>query len=317
MLVNYISLPNYGETACRIAFTGIRIHYQKYFLPQYRIILGACIKPMISKKKLLAVLVVIMGLLLSSCSLNSKKENAELSQEPSSIDASISSEESVESNNSTANSTVPSDLSQAETSTDSKGNSTGADKNNSDSQPALKPPAPVSKPSGGSARPNNSGSSGGSVNTPNGNSNEGSSTTTPTQHVHKWEKQPKGSVFDWENSCGPDENGYTTNVEIATNKDNKKVGIYMCVNCYKYYGSPSNNEWENRYWDHIEKPGPCCGVGYCTYPVYAIYEAYYCRECESWKRGKLSIYGYYDYSNGAEWIFLEPWQIKELNLAMP
>ena len=130
------------------------------------------------------------------------------------------------------------------------------------------------------------------------------------------EKQPIGSVFDWTNSSGPDENGYTSNKDIAQNRNGKKMGIYACVKCYKYLGHHENDIWEVRYWEHIDQPGPCLGVGYTGCHVLAIYEAFYCPECEAWKRGDKAVsYGYYDYSNGVKWIPLVQWQIDELNLA--
>lgn len=142
--------------------------------------------------------------------------------------------------------------------------------------------------------------------------------TEPSEHVHKWEKWPKGMTTDWSadySGSPPDENGYTNNMEIATDKNGKKIAIHMCSRCYTFFGGCDGEEWIGRFWDHIEN---IHNVGYCTYSVYAVFDVYSCEECGRFKRGDFSFYGYLDYSNGgAEWIYLEPWQIEELNLPMP
>lgn len=255
---------------------------------------------MISKKSIVAVIVMVMVMVLAltACSSDNGKKANVPPQESHTVDSTINDEEMSKSENQSDISDVSTDSSHIETVTDA---------NVPTSKPSQNPIESPSKPTGGSAsKPNNPGDNG-----------SGSSSSNPTPHIHSWEKQPKGNTFDWGNSCGPDENGYTTNREIAKNKNGKTIGIYMCAICYKYYGSPDNGEWEARYHDHIYKPGPCCGAGYCTYDVYAVFDAFHCKECDAWKRGNIAFYGYYDYSNGAKWIYLEPWQIKELNLEMP
>lgn len=274
---------------------------------------------MISKKSILAVLVMVMVLALTACSSDNGKKTNVPPQESHTVDSTINDEEMSKPENQSDISDVSTDSSHIETVTDNQENSSSTTANVPTSKPSQNPIETPSKPTGVSAsKPNNPGDNdSGSVSKPNGENNSGSSSSKPTPHIHKWEKQPKGDTFEWENSCGPDENGYTTNREIAKNKNGKKIGIYMCAVCYKYYGSPDNDEWSARYWDHIEKPGPCLGAGYCTYNVYTVYDAFHCAECDAWKRGGVSFYGYYDYSNGVKWIYLEPWQIKELNLEMP
>jgi hypothetical protein len=137
----------------------------------------------------------------------------------------------------------------------------------------------------------------------------------PTPHEHKWEKWPKGMTTDWSGDYSgspPDENGYTNNMEIATDKNGKKIAIHMCSRCYAFFGGCDGEEWIGRFWDHIEN---IHDVGYCTYSVYAVFDVYSCEECGHFKRGDFSFYGYLDYSNGgAEWIYLTPEQIEELNL---
>ena len=286
---------------------------------------------MILKKSIVAVIVMVFA--LTACSSDNDKKANVLPQESHTVDSTISDEEMSNSENQSDTSDVSTDSSHVETATDNQENNSSTAANVPASKPSQDPIKSPSKPTGGStSKPNNPGNNGsgsvskpntsgdkdgGSTSKPNGENNGESSSDKPTQHVHKWKKQPKGSIFEWENACGPDENGYTTNVEIAENKNGKKIGIYMCAICYEYYGSPSSDEWESRFWDHIEKPGPCCGAGYSSYPVYAVYEVFHCDECDSWKRGKVFLYGYYDYSNnGAKWIYLKSWQIKELNLKM-
>lgn len=59
--------------------------------------------------------------------------------------------------------------------------------------------------------------------------------------------------------------------ELAREKDENGVGIYMCVRCYEYFGRHEELMLE-RYWNLISQDGPCLGVGYCTYYVYAVQE---------------------------------------------
>ncbi len=268
--------------------------------------------------KFISLMLVVL-VLFTACSSKETPEIGESSQESQATDSVMSSEEINESE-------IQSDVGDSTEASSafemSTGNQVSSSSGASDSQhnapPAAKPSQkPSTTPSGG-----NSSSTTPSVPTPpsNGGGSGSSSSSKPTEkpvpHTHNWKKQPKGQIFEWENSCGPDENGYTNNRDIAQNKNGKKIGIYMCAICYKYYGGV-NNDWENRFWDHIEQDGPCKGAGYCAYPVYAIYDAFHCEGCDAWKRGNFSMYGYYDYSNGAKWIFLQPWQIDELNLKRP
>lgn len=140
--------------------------------------------------------------------------------------------------------------------------------------------------------------------------------TEPSGHTHNWEKWPKGMTTDWSGEYSgspPDENGYTNNKEIAEDKNGKKISINMCAKCFTYFGSPSTDLWIGRYFEHAETAGH---GRYCSYPVYAIYDVYYCEECGHFKRGDFSFYGYFDYSDDydIEWIYLTPEQIEELNL---
>ena len=59
--------------------------------------------------------------------------------------------------------------------------------------------------------------------------------------------------------------------ELAREKDENGVGIYMCVRCYEYFGRDEELMLE-RYWNPISQDGPCLGVGSCAYHVYAVQE---------------------------------------------
>lgn len=207
------------------------------------------------------------------------------------------------------------------TATGNQGNSSSKTNNVLASKPSQKPAEVPSQPTGGSSsKPNNPGNNGGgSASKPSNPGNNGMSSSSkpaekPATHTHNWKKWPKGMTTDWSadySGSPPDENGYTNNKEIAEDKNGKKIGIYMCASCYMYFGRPDNDEWIGRFWDHVEN-----GHGrYCSYPVYAVFDVYYCEGCGHFKRGAFSFYGYYDYSKEIpEWIYLEPWQIEELNL---
>lgn len=147
-------------------------------------------------------------------------------------------------------------------------------------------------------------------NSVNSGSNQPTEPEKPAGHVHNWVKEPKGLTVNWQ-GVGPDENGYTSNMEIAEDKNGKKVSINMCATCYEYFGI--GDVAFDRYWEHSNKMNH---GGYSTYRVYAVYDVYFCEECTSYKRGGFSFYGYYDYSrqNNPQWIYLTATQIAELNL---
>lgn len=131
----------------------------------------------------------------------------------------------------------------------------------------------------------------------------------PPVHIHKWTMYLSGEPVDW-NVDGPLEEETD---EIAEDRNGKKIGINMCARCYAYFGHPDNDEWIGRFWDHCDNVHD---AGYCTYPVYAFYDAYFCEGCGRFTRGRFSEYGYYDYSNGIKSICLTPEQVEELNLPL-
>lgn len=145
-------------------------------------------------------------------------------------------------------------------------------------------------------------------------SNSSTSSNPPTSskpivHTHTWEKCPQGTLMDWSAGCGPDENGYTTNVEVVTS-------INVCGICHCYFGRGDISFI--RYMEHSDMPGPCYGRGYYTVPVRAVYELYECPACYSYKRGELDYYGYISFTSGQDesgkWFYLTPQQIEELGL---
>lgn len=115
-------------------------------------------------------------------------------------------------------------------------------------------------------------------------------------HSHKWET-------GWLDS------------EIATDRNGKKIGINMCAKCFAYFGSPDNDEWVVRYWDHCDNVHD---TGYSSYPVYAYYDIEWCPGCDGKNRLGFAYYAYLDYSvsNKVGTIILEPWQVEELNLPL-
>lgn len=220
-----------------------------------------------------------------------------------------------------ASSTASENSNISSTVNDSSGSSNTSSQS-SESRKTSKPTNPGKPGDGGTAtkpgKPNNGGTATKPSNSGNGGSSkptEPETPTTPPPHVHNWVKQPKEMTVDWSQSNGPDENGYTTNKEIAADINGKKIGLYMCAKCFEYYGRFDDDKWIGRYWKHAEENKG--HGGYSSYPAYAIYDLYYCEGCQSFKRGGLSFYGYADYSKDIpEWIYLEPWQIEELNLPM-
>ena len=256
------------------------------------------------KKTIGAVIALVLSiiLLLTGCG-NSTTEKIS-SQEDSSSVVSDTSSIAEEKENPSSSVSEPESSSAASSVADTPSSST--DKERPESSKSDHQSGTSSKPSGGgnTGKPSNGSSS---------KPTEPEKPIEPPVHTHNWEKMPKGEIYNW-SGTSPDENGYTNNGGIATDKNGKEVYINMCVKCYTFYGS--GDKWFDRFWEHTNTDGPCKGLGWCTYAVYAVYDVYYCEGCDQLKRGAFSFYGYYDYSNGYEWIYLEPWQIEELGLPM-
>ena len=273
------------------------------------------------KKTIGAVIALVLSVtvLLTGCG-NSTTEKISSQDDSSSV---VSDTSSIAEEKENPSSSVSEPESSSATSSVADTPSSSTDKERPESSKSDHQPGTSSKPSGGgnTGKPSN----GGSANKPskpdsstsgNGSSSKPTEPEKPIEppvHTHNWEKMPKGTIYNW-SGTSPDENGYTTNGGIATDKNGKEVYINMCVGCYTFYGN--GDKWFDRFWEHTNTEGPCLGIGYCMYAVYAVYDVYYCEGCDQLKRGAFSFYGYYDYSNGYEWIYLEPWQIEELGLPM-
>lgn len=271
-------------------------------------------------KKTIAFTLAAMVLSLTACGSNEPTNKAESSGISLSENPIVSQEISTDVQVSEATNSENSDFSPSFS-------HTGSNAESSSPEQAVNPSKPsnnslsgntgnaTSKPSNNGGSSNNGGNNSSSKpSTPPNSVNSGSNQPTepekPAGHVHNWVKEPKGLTVNWQ-GVGPDENGYTSNMEIAEDKNGKKVSINMCATCYEYFGI--GDVAFDRYWEHSNKMNH---GGYSTYRVYAVYDVYFCEECTSYKRGGFSFYGYYDYSrqNNPQWIYLTATQIAELNL---
>ena len=288
------------------------------------------------RKMIAFALAAVMVLSFASCNRNestSETESRDTVSDASRIDDEksggvSSSENTTTSQGSSAGSQTSETMDKESPNSSQPSSNTGSNTENSSSSKPVNPGKPdngdsIVKPT----TPDNGGNAGGGDNQTSKPGNGSPSNTTsskPTEpekptttppYVHNWIKEPKGMTTDWSLGCGPDENGYTRNREIAEDKNGKKIGLQMCAKCFEYYGRFDDDKWLGRYLKHSdENKGH---GGYSSYPLYVVYDAYYCEGCQSYKRGGFSFYGYYDYSKEIpEWIYLTQDQISELNLPM-
>ena len=269
---------------------------------------------------MMALALAAMVLSLAACGSKEPKNKAESSGIPLSKNPTVSQEASTNVQASETTNSVNSDFSPSSSHTGSNAENSSPEHAANSSKPSNNSHSgntgnvtskPINNGGSSSSTGNNSSSE---PSTPPNSANSGSDQPTapekPAGHVHNWVKEPMGLTFDWQ-GVGPDENGYTSNREIAEGKNGKKISINMCATCYEYFGIGDVSF--DRYWEHSDKMNH---GGYSTYPVYAVYDVYFCAECTSYKRGGFSFYGYYDNSrpNNPQWIYLDTDQIAELNL---
>ena len=92
----------------------------------------------------------------------------------------------------------------------------------------------------------------------------------------------------------------------------------FCTGCGYYYGTGINDNFDIRYFDHLDNPNSehCLG-GYTLLHIYEIHHLLECRNCNISKCGKFSHYQYtFTWYGHNDKIKLEDWQIKELGLPL-
>ena len=132
----------------------------------------------------------------------------------------------------------------------------------------------------------------------------------PATRKHVWEDLGSDVRLDWSGSLqentGPTQNAF------------KVSAANFCTGCGYYYGTGINDNFDIRYFDHLDNPNSehCLG-GYTLLHIYEIHHLLECRNCNISKCGKFSHYQYtFTWYGHNDKIKLEDWQIKELVLPL-
>lgn len=132
----------------------------------------------------------------------------------------------------------------------------------------------------------------------------------PATRKHIWKDIGTDIWMNWSGSLqentGPIENSFDV---YATN---------VCTGCGYYYGTGDDDNFELRYFDHLDNPSSehCLG-GYTLLTIYEVHHLLECKNCNIYKCGAFSHYEYiFTWFGHNDHIKLEDWQIKDLGLPL-